>query len=102
FVVSALALIIVLVVLRVMRRGYPNPARTRPQWTPLSMWTVMAIATTFMATSFSIYISKLLPEIQVTVPAWRWLAIAGMFTSLLAAATIDLLFRRTDSRPMVS
>lgn len=102
FVVSTLALIIVLAVLRVLRRSYPNPARTKPQWTPLSMWTVMAIATTFMATSFSIYISKLLPEIQVAVPAWRWLAIAGMFTSLLAAAAIDLLSRRPDSRPIVS
>lgn len=37
----------------------------------------MAIATTFMATSFPIYVSKLLPKILVAVSEWRWLAIAG-------------------------
>lgn len=98
FVVSALALIVTLIVLRMLRKDSGEPAgepeRTR-QWTPLSMWMVMAIATTFMCTSFSIYISRLLPKIQVTVPAWRWLALAAMFLSLLAAATIDLLRRRT-------
>lgn len=98
FVVFALALIVTLVVLRSLRKESGEPARepegTR-QWTPLSMWMVMAIATTFMCTSFSIYISRLLPKIQVTVPAWRWLALAAMFLSLLAAATIDLLRKTT-------
>jgi hypothetical protein len=60
------------------------------------MWTAMAIATTFMCTSFSVYVSKLLPKIQVAVPAWRWLAIAAMFTALLVAAAIEAL-RRPNS-----
>jgi hypothetical protein len=45
-----------------------------------------------MSTSFSIYISKLLPRIQVATFAWRWLAISALFTSLLACATIDYLW----------
>lgn len=98
FAVFALALIVTLIVLRMLRKdssehgGSPEGER---QWTPLSMWVVMAIATTFMCTSFSVYISRLLPKIQVAVPAWRWLALAAMFLSLLAAATIDLLRKST-------
>ena len=100
FVFGALALVVIVVVLRVLRRNQ-NLEAGMGRWTQLSMWMVMAIATTFMSTSFSIYISKLLPKIQVAVPAWRWLAIAGMFTSFLVAATVDLLRRRTDLGPRV-
>lgn len=93
FALSVLALGVSVLVLRISQRpGHRADAVTR-QWTPLSMWIVMAIATTFMCTSFSIHVSRLLPKIQVAVPAWRWLAIAGMFTSLLVAAAIDALRR---------
>ena len=101
FFMFALALIVILVVLKVVLRSDLNEAGPKRQWTPLSMWIVMAIATTFMCTSFSIYISKLLPKIQVAVPAWRWLALAVMFLSLLAAATVDLLRRRTALAPRI-
>ncbi|HXU34809.1 MAG TPA: 6-pyruvoyl-tetrahydropterin synthase-related protein [Blastocatellia bacterium] len=105
FVVGALLIVVSLVVLRVIHRNgdggsADGEARAR-RWTPSSMWIVMAVATTFMATSFSIYISKLLPRIQVAVPAWRWLAIAGMFTSLLVAATVDRLRSSAGLRPRV-
>ena len=59
------------------------------EWSPDSMWLVMSIAAVFMCTSLSIYVSKLLPEIQVAVPAWRWLAIASVFTAMVVAACID-------------
>lgn len=105
FVVGALAILVSLVVLRVIpgnKDGGNEDGEARARrWTPLSMWIVMAVATTFMATSFSIYISKMLPRIQVAVPAWRWLAIAGMFTSLLVAATVDRLRSSADLRPRV-
>lgn len=100
FVVGALGLAGLVVVLRVLDKNRNEEGGMR-RWRPLSMWTVMAIAATFMSTSFSIYISKMLPKIQVAVPAWRWLAIAGMFTSLLVAAALDLLQRRSDLRPRV-
>lgn len=93
FTLGTLALVVGVVVLRITkRRDQPAETPTR-QWTPLSMWIVMAIAAAFMCTSFSIYVSTLLPKIQVAVPAWRWLALAGMFTSLVVAAAIDALRR---------
>jgi len=101
FFMFALALIVILVVLKLMLRNDPAEAMEKRQWTPLSMWIVMAIATTFMCTSFSIYISRLLPKIQVAVPAFRWLALAAMFLSLLAAATVDLLRRQTAITPRI-
>lgn len=98
FAVGALTLLVIAIVLRVLHRSQAVETET-PRWTPRSMWIVMAMATTFMSTSFSIYISKMLPKIQVAVPAWRWLAIAAVFTALLVAATVDLLRRRSDLRP---
>ena len=87
FAFNALALIVMILVFRKVRRtSVQNAAEATDQWSPLGMWVTMGIATAFMSTSFSIYISRLLPKIQVTVPAWRWLAIAGMFTSLIVAA----------------
>jgi hypothetical protein len=100
FVALALALIVTLIVLRMLRKDSAE-AQEKRQWTPLSMWIVMGIATTFMCTSFSIYISRLLPKIQVTVPAWRWLVLAAMFLSLLSAATIDLFRRRAALNPIL-
>jgi len=91
FALSVLALGVTLIVLRINKRRDQRADAVTRQWTPLGMWILMSIAATFMCTSFSIYVSRLLPKIQVTVPAWRWLAIAGMFASLLVAAAIDVL-----------
>jgi hypothetical protein len=55
----------------------------------------MGLATTFMCTSFSIYISKLIPKIDVASFAWRWLVIAGFFSALVVAAAIDRLRENT-------
>lgn len=99
FVMFSLALIVTLVVLRVVLRNALNESVPKREWTPLSMWIVMAITTTFMCTSFSVYISRLLPKIQVAVPAFRWLALAAIFLSLLVAATVDLLTKRSTLTP---
>jgi hypothetical protein len=56
----------------------------------------MAAATTFMSTSFSIYISKLLPKIQIATFPWRWLAISSLFTALVVGAAIDRLHERSE------
>ena len=58
------------------------------------MWMLLSIVTMFMCTSFSIYVSKLLPKIQVATFAWRWLAVACLFTALVVAAAIDQLRHR--------
>ncbi|HSE38708.1 MAG TPA: 6-pyruvoyl-tetrahydropterin synthase-related protein, partial [Blastocatellia bacterium] len=99
FAFNALALIVTILVLRYVRRARPAAGAVAGQWSPLGMWITMGVATTFMSTSFSGYISQLLPKIQVTVPAWRWLAIAAMFTSLIVAAAIDALRRQTAMSP---
>ncbi|HEX8091368.1 MAG TPA: 6-pyruvoyl-tetrahydropterin synthase-related protein, partial [Blastocatellia bacterium] len=54
-------------------------------------WIILGFAAAFMSTSFSIYISRLIPKIQVAVPPFRWLAIASVFVSLSVAAVIDYL-----------
>lgn len=99
FAFNALALIITILVVRAARKpGQTGGAATR-EWTPLGMWITMGIATLMMGTSFSFYISRLLPKIQITVPAWRWLALAGVFTSLLVAAAVDWVRQRDALGP---
>lgn len=44
-----------------------------------------------MVTALSFYVSKLIPRTELVQFPWRWLAIAGLFTSLLLAAAIDSL-----------
>lgn len=70
-------------------------------WAPTRMWVVMGAVTLFMCTSLSIYLSKLIPKIDVAVPAWRWLVIASVFTSLLVAASIDRLRKSSGLSPQM-
>lgn len=74
----------------------PSAKPLSAYWAPNRMWIVMGAATIFMCTSFSIYVSKLLPKIQVAVPAWRWLVISSVFASLLLAACVDRLRKSSD------
>ena len=97
-VVALAAPVLVLIALQKQRNGnggqqdsIENLPPSSHQWTPDSMWLVMGIGSVFMCTSLSIYVSKLLPQIQVAVPAWRWLAIASVFTALVVAACVDRL-----------
>jgi hypothetical protein len=55
------------------------------------LWIILGIVATFMSTSFSIYISKLLPKIEIVSFAWRWLALSSLFTALVLSAAIDRL-----------
>lgn len=57
------------------------------------LWMILAISATFMSTSFSLHISKLIPRIDVATPAWRWLAIATVFASLAVGAAIERVTR---------
>lgn len=52
-------------------------------------WVVLGVLATLMVTPLSFYVSKLVPRTDLVAFPWRWLAIAGLFTSLAIAAAID-------------
>lgn len=56
------------------------------------IWALLGVSATVMVTSVSFYVSSLIPRTDLVAFSWRWLAIAGLFTSLLVAAAIDGLF----------
>src|SRR6185295_2975960 len=63
------------------------------------LWIILGLATTFMSTSYSIYISKLIPQISAVSFAWRWLVITAFCTALLVGAAIDHLQRNAGMNP---
>jgi hypothetical protein len=67
--------------------------------TQTRLWIVMGFATTFMCTSLSIYVSKLLPKIDIASFAWRWMVLATLFAALLVGAAVDRLQRVADLAP---
>lgn len=112
FVAHALAVIAPIIILSILPKrpsedfglAKPPDGNGKPPsayWAPTRIWIVMGAVTIFMCTSLSIYISKLLPKIDVAVPAWRWLVIASVFTSLLIAASIDRLRKSSGLSPQM-
>jgi hypothetical protein len=107
FSYNALVLIVTIVTLITLSKTLASRRHTSDQDQPppkgldqqTRLWLILGIVTPFMSTSFSIYISRLIPKIQIAVPPFRWLAISSVFTSLLVAATIDLLRRSHSLRP---
>lgn len=97
FVAHVIALLTAVVILRRLDRPATDDAGAKPEGRAIQtrLWIVMALATTFMCTSFSIYLSKLIPKIDVASFAWRWLVIAGLFAALVVAAAIDRLRQST-------
>lgn len=93
FVANAVALVIAIIVLRAAHQFRTADSRSRSTEPATRMWVTMGIATAFMCTSLSIYVSKLLPKIDVASFPWRWMVIAGLFTALLISAAIDYLSR---------
>ena len=105
FSYNALALIVTIVTLITLSKRAASSTtgnqdqQKYPELHPQTrLWLILGIATPFMATSFSIYISRLIPKIQIAVPPFRWLAISSVFTSLLIAATIDCLAKEGTFR----
>lgn len=94
FAVQTLVLIIaVLILTKVPREGSsestPRGMSFADRIAQTRLWIIMGVATTFMSTSYSIYISKLIPQIAVVSFAWRWLVITACLTALLLAGAID-------------
>lgn len=90
FELQMLALVAGIVILRTLQSSANQV--DKPHSTSLAqtrLWILLAIATTVMNTSFSLYISKLIPKIEIVLFAWRWMAIASLFTTLCVAAAID-------------
>jgi 6-pyruvoyl-tetrahydropterin synthase related domain len=96
FAAQAAALLGALAILHWVRRPPGDPASVgegarEPGDSQTVLWIVMALTTTFMCTSFSVYVSKLLPKIDIASFAWRWLVLVALFVSLVVAAAIDRL-----------
>jgi hypothetical protein len=98
FAVQALALLISLAILRFAalqanqssEREMPdsNAAASQTRY-----WMTLGLTTTFMVTSLSIYISKLIPKIEAVSFAMRWMVITSFFTALVAGAALDRLHK---------
>ena len=97
FALQTLTIILAAFIIRNFPRTNDESSDSKMQ---TRMWILMAALTTFMSTSFSIYVSKLLPKIQVATFAWRWLAISNLFTALLVAVAIDRLRARANLTAM--
>ncbi|HXG63897.1 MAG TPA: 6-pyruvoyl-tetrahydropterin synthase-related protein, partial [Blastocatellia bacterium] len=106
FTFNALALIVVIVVLRQAASRQPSELAKENSrhsaWLHIRLWMIMGVATIFMTTSFSICISMLIPEIQIAVPPFRWLAITSMFTALLIGACVEHWRSLAELRPAVT
>lgn len=89
FLVQALLLAVAIVILR--STGQRDDKTTSQKQTRLMI--ILGIATTFMVTSLSLYPSMLIPKIEVAAFPWRWIAVASVFTSLLAGAAAERLVR---------
>jgi 6-pyruvoyl-tetrahydropterin synthase-like protein len=77
-----------------LEKGSSHVVRTQ-----IWLWVILGVTTTFMNTILAKHIARLIPKIQATVPAWRWLAIASVFTALLVAAAADHLLSRDNLFP---
>src|SRR5262249_46709104 len=94
---TAVAIAVLLILTLVLRRSKSSQEHTQsasPLYPQVGLWMVMAVVTTLMSTPLSRPVSQLIPKIQITVPAWRWWAIAILFTSLLIAAAIEQTSKR--------
>ncbi|MEW6125712.1 MAG: 6-pyruvoyl-tetrahydropterin synthase-related protein [Acidobacteriota bacterium] len=102
FAVQALALLIAIAILRFVapRASQSISQATREFETSgqfqTRLWVIVGVATTFMVTSLSIYLSKLIPKIEAVSFAMRWMVITSFFTALVVCAAIDRLCKHRD------
>lgn len=94
FAVQAAALLTAIAILRWVRPTSSDlgsvGGRAREEGnSQTGLWVLMGLTTTFMCTSLSIYVSSLIPKIDVVSFAWRWLVLVGLFVSLVVGAAID-------------
>ena len=89
FMLQAIALAIAYIALQ---GPWPvQGANESPSRSAARDWVVLGVLATLMVTPLSFYLSKLVPRTDLVAFPWRWLAIAGLFTSLMIAAAIDRL-----------
>jgi len=74
--------------------GKPGINQSAPQ---IALWSLMAIIATLMNTQVSMPVATRIPKVAMTVPAWRWMAIASLFIALLVGAAIEYSKRRKAS-----
>ena len=72
----------------------PDGAEVESPMPSAPTWAALCGAALFMCTYYSYDISRLLPGIQAAVPAFRWLAVASLFSGLLIAAAVESIRKR--------
>ena len=65
--------------------------------TQVRLWIVLAFGAAFMSTWLSAPISKLIPKIDATSPAWRWVAISNVFGCMIIGLAIDRMSSRLQA-----
>lgn len=80
---SFLALAFAIVVSLVAARGFATAS------TQTKLFQILAVATLFMVTPWSIHISKLIPNVNVISFAWRWLVIVSCFAGISVALALE-------------
>jgi hypothetical protein len=92
FIAQAAALLIALAILLLTRRQVdPRPDDLQVDMCrhQTFLWGVMGLFSTFMSTVLATHLTRVIPKLQATVPAWRWLAIASVFAALLVGAAVE-------------
>ena len=95
---TALMLFIAAVVFPVRRwltggTAPPHEVETKPfsGETQLKLWMILCGVNLFMTNALSYDIGRWLPKLELAVPPFRWLALAGLFGVLIVAACIERL-----------
>ena len=95
FAVQSLALLAAIAVLR-LTNGAAAPSLDKAEEVrqgQTRMLVILGLATTFMVTSLSIYLSKLIPKIEAVSFPMRWMVITSFFTAIVVGAAVDRLRR---------
>lgn len=76
-------------------------AAPRPADEHQRLFRILAAASIFMVTPYSIYIAKLIPNINSVSFAWRWLVIATVFVALAVGVAVEQLRVRPRAYALV-
>jgi len=58
------------------------------------LWMLLGFGAAFMSTYLSAPVSKFIPKIEASTPAWRWLTVSSVFACLLVGLALDRMMSR--------
>ena len=98
---NVLIVLVAMMVFRITRRPEDSASRLGSDTlAQSSLWMLLCGAALFMATAFSYDISRLLPKIDLALPAFRWLALGVLFGALLAGACVQRVIQEPGVKPL--